>query len=114
MIERRSFLGGICGLAATSVFGTAQAAAARNYEIPEFRRGIGVSHAYGWADVEADGSYGSAPFSAPRFRFDRTQHQAIRAAGFDFVRLAVDVGPFVAFDGVRRDALDTALIDTVR
>ena len=83
-------------------------------EIPFFRRGIGVSHALGWADVEASGAYPDAPFSAARFRFDARQRQAIRAAGFDFVRLVVDVGPFLFFDGARRDRLDDFLIDTVR
>ncbi|WID94958.1 cellulase family glycosylhydrolase [Bosea vestrisii] len=78
-----------------------------------FRRGIGVSHAWGWADVGAEGSYGDAPFAAPRFRFDQVQRQAIRAAGFDFVRLAVDVGPFLAFSGTARDRLDERLIGTV-
>ena len=95
-------------------FSFSRAASEATGEIPLFRRGISVSHALGWADVEADGSYGDAPFSAPRFRFDAEQRQAIRAAGFDFVRLVVDVGPFLALDGVRRDRLDDLLIDTVR
>jgi hypothetical protein len=54
------------------------------------------------------------PFSAPRFRFDVEQRRAIRAAGFDFVRLVVDVGPFLVFDGARRGRLDDLVVDTVR
>lgn len=111
MTSRRSVLGGLAGLAMLASFGTQQAAGG---DIPPFRRGIGVSHALGWAEVEADGSYGDAPFSGPRFRFDQAQRQAIRAAGFDFVRLAVDVGPFLAFTGVARDRLDELLLGTVR
>ncbi|RXT46363.1 hypothetical protein B6S44_26490 [Bosea sp. Tri-44] len=114
MTSRRSVLGGLAGLATLASFGTLQAASGPGSDPPLFRRGIGVSHAWGWADVEADGSYGQAPFSAPRFRFDLAQRQAIRAAGFDFVRLAVDVGPFLAFSGTARDQLDERLIGTVR
>nr|WP_248311689.1 cellulase family glycosylhydrolase [Bosea sp. ASV33] len=68
----------------------------------------------GWAEVRSDGSYGDAPFAAPRFRFDAAQRQAIRTAGFDFVRLAVDVGPFLDLQGTARDRLDDLLIGTVR
>ena len=109
MTSRRSVLGGLVGLATLTSFGTLPAAGG---DIPSFRRGIGVSHALGWAEVEADGSYGEAPFSGPRFRFDQAQRQAIRAAGFDFVRLVVDVGPFLAFTGAARDKLDELLIGT--
>lgn len=111
MTSRRSVLGGLAGIATAASFGTQRAAGG---DIPPFRRGIGVSHALGWAEVEADGSYGGAPLSGTRFRFDQAQRQAIRAAGFDFVRLAVDVGPFLAFTGVARDELDELLLGTVR
>ncbi|WP_426441504.1 glycoside hydrolase family 5 protein [Bradyrhizobium genosp. P] len=114
MTSRRSVLGSIAGIAMLAPFGALRAAAESPSEIPVFRRGIGVSHALGWADVDAEGAYGDAPFSAPRFRFDAAQRRAIRAAGFDFVRLVVDVGPFLVVDGARRDRLDDLLIDTVR
>jgi len=114
MTNRRSILGGLAGIATLASFGGLQAASGPGSDIPLFRRGIGVSHALGWAEAEADGSYGEAPFSGPRFRFDQMQRQAIRAAGFDFVRLAVDVGPFLAFTGVARDRLDDLLIGIVR
>jgi endoglucanase len=38
----------------------------------------------------------------------------LRRAGFDFVRLAVDPGPFLQFDRARRDMLDTIIADRVR
>lgn len=114
MTSRRSVLGSLAGITALASFGTLRAASEPGGDIPLFRRGIGVSHALGWAEVEADGSYGEAPFSGPRFRFDEAQRRAIRAAGFDFVRLAVDVGPFLAFTGRARDKLDDLLIGTVR
>ncbi|WNJ88572.1 cellulase family glycosylhydrolase [Bosea sp. 685] len=110
---RRAVLGGLAGIATLASFGRKQAANGQGTDIPLFRRGIGVSHALGWADVEADGSYGAAPFSAPRFSFDQAQRLAIRAAGFDFVRLAVDAGPYLAFVGAARDQLDERLIGIV-
>ncbi|MCV9939493.1 glycoside hydrolase family 5 protein [Boseaceae bacterium BT-24-1] len=114
MTTRRLLLSGLAGVATLASVGALPAAGGPGADIPLFRRGIGVSHALGWADVGAEGSYGDAPFSAPRFRFDQPQRQAIRAAGFDFVRLAVDVGPFLAFTGPARDRLDERLIGTVR
>ncbi|MGX1788313.1 glycoside hydrolase family 5 protein [Bosea sp. NPDC055332] len=114
MTSRRSVIGGIAGLATLASFGELRAAGGSGSDIPMFRRGIGVSHAWGWAEVEADGSYGDAPFSGPRFRFDQVQRRAIRTAGFDFVRLAVDVGPFLAFAGAARDGLEERLIGAVR
>jgi hypothetical protein len=114
VIGRRSVLGGIAGTAMLAPFGEMRAAAEPAGEIPVFRRGIGVSHALGWADVDSGGAYGDAPFSAARFRFDAEQRRAIRAAGFDFVRLVVDIGPFLIRDGARRDRLDDLVIETVR
>lgn len=114
MTSRRSVLAGMAGLAASAGLGQVPAASGPGGDIPLFRRGIGVSHALGWAEVTGDGSYGEAPFAAPRFRFDAAQRLAIRAIGFDFVRLAVDAGPFLAFRGTARDRLDALLLQTVR
>jgi endoglucanase len=114
MTNRRALLTGIAGVATLASLNAARAGKGASTDIPLFRRGIGVSHALGWAEVAADGSYGEAPFSAPRFRFDAAQRQAIRAAGFDFVRLAVDLGPFLALRGAARDTLDALLLATVR
>lgn len=111
MTSRRSVLSGLATLASLR---PAQAAGNPGNDISLFRRGIGVSHVLGWAEVAADGSYGDAPFSASRFRFGAAQQQAIRDVGFDFVRLAVDIGPFLAFRGAARDDLDAHLLGTVR
>lgn len=110
MTSRRSVLAGLATLAAS---GVGRATRATGNDIPLFCRGIGVSHALGWAEVTAEGAYGDTPFSAPRFRFDAVQRQAIRAAGFDFVRLAVDVGPFLALQDAARKRLDALLLETV-
>lgn len=114
MASRRSILRSIAGVAMLAPFAALRAVADPVSPIPSFRRGIGVAHAFGWADVQADGSYVDPPFSAPRFLFGADQRRAIRAAGFDFVRLVVDVGPFLAFDGASRDRLDDLVVTTVR
>jgi endoglucanase len=79
------------------------------------RRGIGIADALGWAPVEPAPS---RAFVFPPFE-ESTQSlgnelAALRRAGFDFVRLAVDPGPFLQFQGSRRDHLDDMLMDRVR
>lgn len=80
-----------------------------------FRRGIGVSHVMAWAAI--------APGPARQFVFppfanvSDTQFadelQTLRRTGFGFVRFAVDPGPFLQFQGARRDRADRILIDRV-
>lgn len=111
-MNRRSILARLAGLLAASAAGPARPAAGAGV-IPVFRRGIGVSHALGWAEVGASGSYAEPPFAEPRFRFGAEQMGAIRQAGFDFVRLVVDIGPFLALTGARRDRLDDHLLGIV-
>jgi hypothetical protein len=47
-------------------------------------------------------------------RLDVRELRTIGSAGFDFVRLTVDPGPFLQFKGTQRDALDDVLLDRVR
>lgn len=80
-----------------------------------FRRGIGVSHVMAWAAM--------APGPARQFVFppfadvNDTQFsaelQTLRRTGFGFVRFAVDPGPFLQFQGARRDRVDRILVDRV-
>ena len=114
MSSRRSILRSIAGVAMLAPFAALPAVAGPVGELPGFRRGIGVAHAFGWADVHEDGSYVHPAFSAPRFQFGADQRQAIHDAGFDFVRLVVDVGPFLAFDSASRARLDDLVIAAVR
>ncbi len=79
-----------------------------------FRRGIGISHAMAWARVDSlTRNFAFPPFSEPGTALIRTELQTLRRTGFDFVRLAVDPGPFLQFQGPRRDALDDILLDCV-
>lgn len=114
MISRRSVLSSLSRLAMLVPFTASRVAAQSASLLPSFHRGINVSHAFGWADVQADGSYVVPPFSGPRFQFTPEEQSTIKVAGFDFVRLAIDVGPFIALVGTQRDQLDNSLINTVR
>ncbi|MGH6671109.1 MAG: glycoside hydrolase family 5 protein [Xanthobacteraceae bacterium] len=81
-----------------------------------FRRGIGVSHVMAWA-ATVPGSpreFVFPPFSDVTDAQFAAELQAIRRTGFDFVRLAVDPGPFLQFQGSRRDALDRILMRRVK
>src|SRR5262249_54811785 len=81
----------------------------------EFRRGMGISHVMAWAPVESAPSKGFVypPFSYPNAAFT-SELRELRRLGFDFVRFAVDPGPFLQWQGSRRDYLDRMLIDRVR
>lgn len=82
----------------------------------EFRRGIGVSHAMAWARVEpgSTGTFAFPPFSDPDNRLRGVALATLRRTGFDFIRLAVDPGPFLQTKGARRDTLDDILLDRVK
>jgi endoglucanase len=79
------------------------------------RRGIGIADALGWAPVEPAPSraFVFPPFDESTESL-RDELAALRRTGFDFVRLAVDPGPFLQFQGLRRDHLDDMLMDRVR
>src|SRR5208282_4018741 len=79
-----------------------------------FRRGIGISHAMAWAPIDSlTRDFAFPPFADPGNALSRDELQTLRWTGFDFVRLAVDPGPFLAFQGRRRGALDEILLDGV-
>jgi hypothetical protein len=82
----------------------------------EFRRGIGLSHVMGWAEVEAGPAHAFAfpPFADESRNVSANCLRSLRSTGFDFVRLAVDPGPFLQFQGARRDELDRILMDRVK
>jgi endoglucanase len=81
---------------------------------PRFERGIGVT-AMAWAAVEPDKkSFTFPPFVGPSYMLTPDELQALRRTGFDFVRLAVDPGPFLQFQGPRRAAIDRILTERVK
>jgi endoglucanase len=89
--------------------------AAGDLAAAQFRRGIAIAHVLGWAPVEPPPSHAFVfpPFAESTESFER-EVRGLRRTGFDFVRLAVDPGPFLQFKGARRDQLDRILLDRVR
>lgn len=81
----------------------------------KFRRGIGISHVMMWAPLEPAPSknFVFPPFTYPDDAFAR-ELKALRQTGFDFVRFAVDPGPFLQWDGPRHDELTRKLVAYVR
>jgi endoglucanase len=81
---------------------------------PRFERGIGVT-AMAWAAVEPDRkAFAFPPFVGPSYTLTPDELQALRRTGFDFVRLAVDPGPLLQFQGTRRAAVDRILAERVQ
>jgi endoglucanase len=80
-----------------------------------FRHGMGISHVMAWAPLEAapSKSFVFPPFSYPDAAF-ASELRELRRVGFDFVRFAVDPGPFLQWRDSRRDDLDRMLIGKVR
>jgi hypothetical protein len=93
----------------------AHAAQAQDTGTSGFRRGIGISHVMAWAPLEPAPSkrFVFPPFSYPDAAFTN-ELNALRRAGFDFVRFAVDPGPFLQWQDSRRDTLDRMLLAKVR
>jgi hypothetical protein len=99
-------------LASGSSVGSAQA---QDNATSPFRRGIGISHIMEWAPVDKafPTRFLYPPFSYPVVRFTKELNELHRS-GIDFVRFAVDPGPFLQWQGSRRDYLDQMLIARVR
>jgi endoglucanase len=83
---------------------------------PPFRRGASIHNLMNWADVlPSDPSrYAWPPFGKPVHEVSDALLDNLAKAGFDFVRLTVDPGPFLQSKGERRDALDGLLLAQIR
>ena len=82
---------------------------------PRFRRGINT---WPWFSLTKEypaprTDYAWPPFQEQRPVPTRLDLQRLRAAGFDFVRIPVDPGPFLSFTGEQRTKLLTSLFDAV-
>jgi endoglucanase len=108
----------VCGLlAAAAAWLCAVAAPAQTGNAgTAFQRGIGMSHVMAWAAIAPGASrdFAYPPFADVSDAEFSAQLQTLRRTGFDFVRLAVDPGPFLQFQGSRRAALDHMLTDRVK
>jgi hypothetical protein len=68
-----------------------------------------------WATVSADGAhYAWPPFQGVHRDIPDALIDNLRDAGFDFIRLTIDPGPFLQIKGPRRDELDRILTEAVK
>jgi endoglucanase len=93
----------------------APAAQAQDAAKSGFRHGMGISHVMAWAPLEAapSKSFVFPPFAYSDAAF-ASELRVLRRVGFDFVRFAVDPGPFLQWQDSRRDYLDRMLINRVQ
>ncbi len=80
-----------------------------------FRRGASIQTLLGWGQVRADdpSRYADEPFAGPQRRVPDQLLRDARRSGLDFIRLAVDPGPFLQLTGPARDRLDATLLRAV-
>ena len=76
-----------------------------------FQRGVAIHNMMNWAAVESaqPRRYSWPPFIGARYEVSDQLLQNLKVAGFDFIRLTVDPGPFLQFTERKRDALDRHL-----
>jgi hypothetical protein len=76
-----------------------------------FQRGVAIHNMMNWAAVQESNpsSYTSPAFVGPAYEISEQLLRNVATAGFDFVRLTVDPGPFIQFTGTAADALDDHL-----
>jgi endoglucanase len=80
-------------------------------ELPCFHRGVAIHNMMNWAAIEPShpDRYVSPAFVGPNYETSDALLRHVAAAGFDFVRLTIDPGPFLQFSGPDRAALDQHL-----
>lgn len=106
-VSRRALLAG----AGLGLFGPARARAA----LPVLRRGINV---WPWFSLTKEYPAPRTDYAWPPYQDQRpvprpSDLRRLAAAGFDFIRIPVDPGPFLAFSGARRQALLDMLLGAV-
>lgn len=82
----------------------------------ELHRGLNIHNVMNWARLQSPSAttYFYPAFADNRHKIDAGELRAIRNAGFDFVRLTVDPGPFLQFQGAQRAGVDDVLLDRVK
>lgn len=91
---------------------------------PALHRGVGLHEWLNWSPLDADGSYRWPPYRSVEEWLGQYRpasdwpegdpFAAIRALGFDFVRLTVDPGPLLASEGAERQQALAVLSDAVK
>jgi hypothetical protein len=81
-----------------------------------FKRGVGVHNMMNWAEIAPgpEKKFVYPPFNGRDYEVTDLEMANLKAAGFDFVRLTLDPGPFYQFEGEQRDGLDAILVRNIR
>src|SRR5271166_1926742 len=81
-----------------------------------FARGVAIHNMMNWASVERSDPrrYSWPPFIGASYETSDVLLRNLAGAGFDFIRLTVDPGPFLQFADKKRDALDRHLVGVVQ
>lgn len=89
---------------------------ARAGPVPALRRGGSIHSMMNWGMLrDGDpGRYLPRPFETPRNAFPAALVEDFARAGFDFIRLTLDVGPFMQLQGADRHALEQKLLYNIR
>ncbi|EXL09484.1 glycoside hydrolase family 5 protein [Aquamicrobium defluvii] len=78
-------------------------------------RGAGIHNMMNWGILQEGSAtrYVPRPFETPRNAFPEALAREFAAAGFDFIRLSLDVGPFMQLQGSDRTALEQKLLANI-
>ena len=81
-----------------------------------FNRGVAIHNMMNWAAVDKSDPprYIEPAFAGPDYETSDPLLRNVVGAGFDFIRLTIDPGPFLQFVGAARTALNQHLLDVVR
>ena len=78
-------------------------------------RAVNIAAWFTWPRYEADGrGIAWPPYKSSPAPPSDAELKALRAAGFDTVRLPVDPAPFIVFEGRRREAVYAMLFDALK
>ncbi len=78
------------------------------------KRGVSIHEWLNWAPVTESGDYRWPPYNDLEEWGSTRDFARIKALGFDFVRLSVDPGPLLAFEGAKREEALARLDQAVR
>ena len=105
----------LAGLGLTALGAGAGFPAVATDRLAPFRRGVSIHNVLNWGEAEADRTrYRWPPFATAQHRLRPGILDAVKMAGFDFIRLTIDPGVFLSFDGARRDDLDRQMMGEVQ
>jgi hypothetical protein len=94
---------------------TAAPAAWATDRLAPFRRGVSIHHILNWGQAdEGKTGYRWPPFDTPQHRLVPETIDNLKRSGFDFIRLTIDSGVFLAQTGARQEQLIARVVQQVK